>query len=64
VSPLSTDNKAKCNGRLGICTKQCEVVQGSVKWSEVFVKRLEEVRRHALPIGVSGGIIINDLRCR
>jgi hypothetical protein len=64
VSPLSTDDKVKCGGRLGIRAKQCEVVRGSPKWSEVFAKRLEEVRRRALAIGVSGEIIVNDLRCR
>jgi hypothetical protein len=51
VSPLSTDGKAKCGGRLGICAKQCEVVRGSAKWSEVFAKCLK-VRGHALAIGV------------
>jgi hypothetical protein len=64
VSPLSTDDKAKCGGRLGICAKQCKVVRGSAKWSEVFAKRLEEVRRHSLVIGVSRGILVNDMRCR
>jgi hypothetical protein len=29
-------------------------VQSSAKWSEVFAKRLEEVHRHALVIGVKG----------
>jgi hypothetical protein len=64
VSLLSTDNKAKCGGRLGIHTKQREVVRGSAKWSEVFAKRLEEVRRCALAIGGSGGILVNDMRCQ
>jgi len=52
VSPLSTDDKVKCGGRLGIRAKQCEVVRGGAKWSEVFAKRLEEVRGRALAIGV------------
>jgi hypothetical protein len=34
-----------------------EVVWGSVKWSEVFAKHLEEVRRRALVIGVSRGYL-------
>jgi hypothetical protein len=64
VSPLSTDDKAKCGGRLGIHMKQCEVVRGSAKWSEVFAKCLEEVRRCTLAIGVSRGVLVNDMRCR
>jgi hypothetical protein len=52
VSPLSTDDKAKCGAMLRICTKQCKVVRDSVKWSEVFVKRFEEVHGRALAIGV------------
>jgi hypothetical protein len=31
-----------------------EVVRDSAKWSEVFVKRLEEVRRRAWAIGAKG----------
>jgi hypothetical protein len=52
VSPLSTNDKAKCGARLRIRAKQCEVVRGSAKWSEVFAKRFKEVRGCALAIGV------------
>jgi hypothetical protein len=52
VSPLSTDDKVKGVGRLGIRAKQCEVVRSGPRWSEVFAKRLEEVRGRALAIGV------------
>ena len=64
MSPLSTDDKVKCVGRLGIHAKQCEVVRGGAKWSEVFAKRLEEVRGRALAIGVGRRYFINDMRCR
>jgi hypothetical protein len=57
VSPLSTNDKAKCGGRLGIRVKQRGVVRGSPKWSEVFAKRFEEVRGHALAIGVRRGYL-------
>jgi hypothetical protein len=52
VSPLSTDDEAKCGGRLGICAKQRGVVRGSAKWSEVFAKCLEKVHRCAWVIEV------------
>jgi hypothetical protein len=51
VSPLSTNDRAKCGERLWIGTKRCGVVRDSMKWSEVFAKRLKEVRRRALAIG-------------
>jgi hypothetical protein len=49
VSSLSTDDGAKCGGRLG---DTHEVVRGSAKWSEVLAKRLEEVHGCTLVIGV------------
>jgi hypothetical protein len=57
VSPLSTDDRATCGGRLWISAKRRGVVRDSAKWSEVFAKHLEEVRRRTLAIGVSGGYL-------
>jgi hypothetical protein len=51
---VSTNDRVKCGGGLGIHVKQCKVVQGSAKWSEVLAKCLKEVCKRALAIGVKG----------
>jgi hypothetical protein len=44
VSPLSTDDKVKCGGRLGIRAKQSEVVRGGAKSLRSVSKKFVDAR--------------------
>jgi hypothetical protein len=60
VSPLSTNGRAKCGGRLG---DMREVVRGSAKWSKVFSEAPQ--RRSWMRVGDRSEreVLVDDMRC-